>query len=144
MERPWTDLQGRGREFNPPPAYHFIRELAQRRQSPDSGDAEIVPLGTGCSGSVPTSDLRVVAEVVEAEVRYLQISGRPGKGLREGLRFSLREHPCREGAAHYHLAAMHPFVDGNGRTARALEALMRERAGLRVKILLKNGTSLGG
>src|SRR3990167_8460261 len=34
-------------------------------------------------------------------------------------------------AAHYHLAAMHPFVDGNGRTARALEALMRERAGLR-------------
>ena len=34
-------------------------------------------------------------------------------------------------AAHYHLAAMHPFVDGNGRTARALEALMLQRAGLR-------------
>jgi len=27
-------------------------------------------------------------------------------------------------AAHYHLAAMHPFLDGNGRTARALEALI--------------------
>ena len=26
---------------------------------------------------------------------------------------------------------MHPFVDGNGRTARALEALMLQRAGLR-------------
>jgi len=34
-------------------------------------------------------------------------------------------------AAHYHLAAMHPFLDGNGRTARALEALLLARAGLR-------------
>jgi len=34
-------------------------------------------------------------------------------------------------AAHYHLAAMHPFLDGNGRTARALEALMLQRSGLR-------------
>lgn len=34
-------------------------------------------------------------------------------------------------ASHYNLAAMHPFLDGNGRTARALEALMLQRAGLR-------------
>ena len=34
-------------------------------------------------------------------------------------------------AAHYHFAAMHPFLDGNGRTARALEALMLQRANLR-------------
>jgi Fic family protein len=34
-------------------------------------------------------------------------------------------------ALHYHLAAMHPFPDGNGRTARALEALMLQRVGLR-------------
>ena len=34
-------------------------------------------------------------------------------------------------ALHYHLAAMHPFLDGNGRTARALEALMLQRVGLR-------------
>ncbi len=33
-------------------------------------------------------------------------------------------------AIHYHIAAMHPFTDGNGRTARALEALMLQRAGL--------------
>jgi len=33
-------------------------------------------------------------------------------------------------ALHYHLVAMHPFLDGNGRTARALEALMLRRAGL--------------
>lgn len=34
-------------------------------------------------------------------------------------------------ALHYHFAAMHPFGDGNGRTARALEALVLQRAGLR-------------
>ncbi len=33
-------------------------------------------------------------------------------------------------ALHYHLAAMHPFLDGNGRTARAAEALVLRRAGL--------------
>jgi Fic family protein len=31
---------------------------------------------------------------------------------------------------HYHFATMHPFMDGNGRTARAVEALMLQRAGL--------------
>lgn len=34
-------------------------------------------------------------------------------------------------ALHYQVAAMHPFLDGNGRTARALEALMLQRTGLR-------------
>ncbi len=34
-------------------------------------------------------------------------------------------------AAHYHFAAMHPFLDGNGRTARALEAFFLQRCGLR-------------
>jgi len=34
-------------------------------------------------------------------------------------------------ALHYHFAAMHPFLDGNGRSARALEALILQRAGLR-------------
>ena len=32
-------------------------------------------------------------------------------------------------ATHYHIGAMHPFGDGNGRTARALEAFMMRRAG---------------
>ena len=34
-------------------------------------------------------------------------------------------------AIHYHIGAMHPFGDGNGRTARAVEALLLQRAGLR-------------
>ena len=33
-------------------------------------------------------------------------------------------------ALHYHFASMHPFQDGNGRTARALESLMLQRTGL--------------
>ncbi len=34
-------------------------------------------------------------------------------------------------ALHYHFAAIHPFLDGNGRTARVLEALLLQRAGLK-------------
>ncbi len=34
-------------------------------------------------------------------------------------------------AFHYHFATMHPFCDGNGRTARALEAVMLRHIGLR-------------
>jgi Fic family protein len=44
-----------------------------------------------------------------------------------------REHDplIRALAIHYHFAAMHPFLDGNGRSARALEALFLQRAGLK-------------
>lgn len=34
-------------------------------------------------------------------------------------------------AAHYHIGAIHPYQDGNGRTARALEALLLKRADLK-------------
>ncbi len=39
-------------------------------------------------------------------------------------------------ALHYHFAAIHPFLDGNGRTARVLEALMLQRAGLRDSLFI--------
>ena len=39
-------------------------------------------------------------------------------------------------AAHYHIGAMHPFGDGNGRTARALEAFMLRRAGVNNVVLV--------
>ncbi len=43
-------------------------------------------------------------------------------------------------AAHYHTGVMHPFGDGNGRTARALEAFMLRKAGVndRVMVSLSN------
>ena len=39
-------------------------------------------------------------------------------------------------AAHYHFAAMHPFLDGNGRTARALEAFMLQKTGLKDSLFI--------
>jgi Fic family protein len=39
-------------------------------------------------------------------------------------------------ALHYDFAAMHPFQDGNGRTALAIEALMLLRAGLRDSLFI--------
>lgn len=53
--------------------------------------------------------------------------------LAESARTIYRDHDplVRALALHYHCAAIHPFLDGNGRTARALEALMLQRTGLR-------------
>ncbi len=53
--------------------------------------------------------------------------------LAEEARTTFRQHdPLIQALAlHYHFAAMHPFSDGNGRTARVLEALALQRAGLR-------------
>ncbi len=55
------------------------------------------------------------------------------KSLLQAVNSSFRAHDplIRALALHYHFAAMHPFLDGNGRTARALEALMLQRTGLR-------------
>ena len=39
-------------------------------------------------------------------------------------------------SAHYHVGAMHPFDDGNGRTARALEAFMLRRAGVNDMVMV--------
>jgi Fic family protein len=48
-----------------------------------------------------------------------------------------RHDPLIQGLAlHYHIGAMHPFLDGNGRTARALEALFLQRAGLRNELFI--------
>ena len=39
-------------------------------------------------------------------------------------------------AAHYHMGSMHPFGDGNGRTARALEAFMLRQAGVNEMVMV--------
>ncbi|MDQ3253684.1 MAG: Fic family protein [Acidobacteriota bacterium] len=64
------------------------------------------------------------------------------RGQDQNVNFGYPRHRGAEGGAecdpliqalalHYHFAAIHPFLDGNGRTARALEALLLQRAGLR-------------
>jgi Fic family protein len=66
--------------------------------------------------------------------------GEGGRGCRQAflalitaLRTEYRTHDplIQAMALHYHFAALHPFLDGNGRTARALEALLLQRASLR-------------
>ena len=39
-------------------------------------------------------------------------------------------------ALHYHIGAMHPFLDGNGRTARAVQALILQRARLKDSLFI--------
>lgn len=58
--------------------------------------------------------------------------------LCQAIKQSFRDHdPLIQAlATHYHFAAMHPFLDGNGRTARALEALMLQKVGLRDSLFI--------
>lgn len=53
-------------------------------------------------------------------------------GLTDAIASEFRGHDriIQALATHYHIGAMHPFGDGNGRTARALEAFMLRRAGV--------------
>jgi len=53
-------------------------------------------------------------------------------GLCDAIRGELRRHDgiIQALAVHYHIGAMHPFGDGNGRTTRAVEAFMLRRAGV--------------
>jgi Fic family protein len=55
------------------------------------------------------------------------------KNLMQALKTEFRAHDSliQALAIHYHLGAMHLFQDGNGRTARAVEALMLRRAQLK-------------
>ena len=58
--------------------------------------------------------------------------------LMKAVQREFREHDLliQALALHYHFAAMHPFIDGNGRTARAVEALMLQRAGPRDSLFI--------
>jgi hypothetical protein len=56
----------------------------------------------------------------------------------EQFRTSFRDHDSlvQALALHNHLGALHPFQDGNGRTARAVEALLLRRASLKDSIFV--------
>ena len=50
--------------------------------------------------------------------------------------FSAHDPIIQAMAAHYHIGAIHPFDDGNGRTARAIEAFMLRRAGVNDHVMV--------
>ena len=60
------------------------------------------------------------------------------EGLCRALQREFRGHdPIIQALAlHYHFAAIHPFLDGNGRTARALEGLILQRTGLKDSLFI--------
>jgi Fic family protein len=60
------------------------------------------------------------------------------KKLADGIQGEFRDHDLliQALALHYHFGAIHPFLDGNGRTARALEALVLQRAGLKDSLFI--------
>jgi Fic family protein len=64
--------------------------------------------------------------------------GQAFKRLAHELQTTFKQHdPLIQALAlHYHFAALHPFLDGNGRTARVLEALMLQRAGLKDSLFI--------
>lgn len=72
-----------------------------------------IPKHRGCEGGEPC------AQALESLVHALNHEFRDHDPLLQAM------------GLHYHFAAIHPFGDGNGRTARALEALLLQRSGLR-------------
>ena len=58
--------------------------------------------------------------------------------LCDAINGEFREHDgiIQAMAIHYHIGAMHPFGDGNGRTARAVEAFMLRKAGVSDRIMV--------
>ena len=50
--------------------------------------------------------------------------------------FPMHDRIIQAMAAHHHIGAMHPFGDGNGRSARALEAFMLRQAGVNDMVMV--------
>ena len=85
--------------------------------------ANPAPCGQG-AGTL-RSELRVVAAPRGGEQCWTAFSG-----LCTALASEFRQHDriIQALADHYHIGAMHPFGDGNGRTSRALETFMLRQA----------------
>ena len=60
------------------------------------------------------------------------------RGLSASIADKTKDHPVKRAAlAHYDLVSIHPFIDGNGRTARLLMNLILLRAGYPIAIIRK-------
>lgn len=121
-------------------AYHWISRLPDDREI----DAELIcevhrRIVTGCDDDhcEPAALRETDYNVTFGTPRHRGADG--GDSCKEAferfvsaIRAEYKNHdPLIQALAiHYHLAAMHPFMDGNGRTARALEALVLQRAKL--------------
>jgi len=90
----------------------------------------LVKVGDAEHGGVYTPP-KVLADIQTLMREFIQwINGEEIVGL---------EPPMRAALAHYHFGLIHPFGDGNGRTARLIEAFMMRLSGMKyVPIMLSN------
>lgn len=89
-----------------------------------------VEVGDGAHGGkyVPPKALVDIQQLMPAFVDWINSEA----VLREG-------HLVRAALAHYHLGLIHPFGDGNGRTARLLEAALLIQGGYRyIPVIMSN------
>lgn len=121
--------------------YRWIDGLERERPIDESLVKEIHRrIVTGCDDDhCPPGQLRGDGHNVSfGRPRHRGVEGgsecsRAIRQLLKALNQEFREHdPLVQALAlHYHVGAMHPFHDGNGRTARALEAFVLRRAHLK-------------
>lgn len=116
----------RSRPAEQPVGAEFIREI-HRRIVTGCDDDHCEPGGTrpdGWNVTFGTPRCRGAEGVQECHTAFAGLAAAiAGEFLRH-------DRLIQAVAAHYHIGAMHPFGDGNGRTARALEAFMLRRAGV--------------
>ena len=117
--------------------YRWIERLDHERPIDESLVKEIHRrIVTGCDDDhCPPGQLRGDGQIVSfGRPRHRGVEGgsecsRAIRKLISASNHEFRGHDplVRALASHYHIGAMHPFYDGNGRTARALEACVLRR-----------------
>lgn len=104
--------------------YHSLitRSLEYHHNIPGQYRNEIVKVGNANHGGVytPPKTLDDINNLMEE--LYLWINYENAKDLETLIRAPL---------AHYYIGRIHPFMDGNGRTARFVEALIMRLAGMK-------------
>lgn len=111
--------------------HHIItKDIEYPYNRPGHYRDHIVKVGNEEHGGIYTPP-KILADIETLMKEF--ISWINSKEITEG------EPAIRAGLAHYHLALIHPFGDGNGRTARLIEALLLRTAGIKyVPIMLSN------
>lgn len=102
--------------------HHAVIELSQGHEDRDYRDKEVFISGSDHKPPQP--------QEVEREMKQLMAWARQGKGDLHSIEFVA--------LFHHHFAKIHPFLDGNGRTARLLMNLFLMREGFPLVVILKN------
>lgn len=104
--------------------------IAHEHHSPGQYRNVRVAVGDGAHGGKYTPP-KILADIQRLMAMFVEWVNSPDL---------LREGPLvRAALAHYHLGLIHPFGDGNGRTARLLEAMILVQAGFKyVPLVMSN------